>query len=142
MATSRLSDEKLGIDIMDTALITSMVDVKSIRKDRNSVISTENIIRYESNDVEFAGRPQVVANMEEIALKALHVDDGALNLAPSQLDLINDTILDKKLKTREVADVTRCSKRSIKAIHSNLHYLRTIKAPPSQMVAEGGVYGL
>ena len=61
MATSRLSDEKLGIDIMDTALITSMV-------------------------------------------------------APSQLDLINDTILDKKLKTREVADVTRCSKRSIKAI--------------------------
>lgn len=75
MATYRLSDEEGEMDIMDTVSITSMGDAKPIRKDRNSVISTENLIRYESNDVEFAGRPQVVANMEEIALKALHIDD-------------------------------------------------------------------
>lgn len=72
MATTRLSEEKVE---MDTASTISIEDSKSIRKDRSSVASTDSLIRYESNDVEFAGRPQVVANMEEIALKALHTDD-------------------------------------------------------------------
>jgi hypothetical protein len=75
MASTRLSEEKAEIDIMDTASINFMEDTKSILKDSSSVISTEDLIRYESNDVEFAGRPQVIANMEEIALKALHIDD-------------------------------------------------------------------
>jgi hypothetical protein len=30
-----------------------------------------------------------------------------------------------------MADVAKCSERSIKAIHSNLHYFRTTKAPPN-----------
>lgn len=66
----------------------------------------------------------------------------ALNLAPSQHGLINNMILDKTPKTREAADVAGYCERSIKAIHSNLHYFRTTKAPPSQMVAEGSVHGL
>lgn len=55
----------------------------------------------------------------------------APNLAPSQHDLIHDMILDKKFKTYEMANVARCSQRSIKAIRSNLHYLGTTKAPPN-----------
>lgn len=42
--------------------------------EKNSVKSTENLIPSESQDFEKADKP-VVANMEEIALKALHVDD-------------------------------------------------------------------
>ena len=41
-------------------------------------ISTESLTRYsttDGNDVEGAGRKPVVANMEDMALKALHVDD-------------------------------------------------------------------
>jgi hypothetical protein len=55
----------------------------------------------------------------------------ALNLAPSQHDLIKDMILDKKLKTNKMADVAECSERSIKAIRSNIHYYGTTKAPPN-----------
>ena len=40
-------------------------------------------------------------------------------------------ILDKKLKTSEMANVAECSERSIKAICSNLHYFSTTKAPPN-----------
>ena len=55
----------------------------------------------------------------------------ALNLAPSQHGLIHHIILGKKLKTREMADVAGCSKRSIKVIRSNLYYFRTIQVPPN-----------
>ena len=75
MAANRFSKEKVEVDIMDTASINFMEDTKSIEKDRVSMTSTDNLIRYESNDIEDTGRLQVVANMEEIALKALHVDD-------------------------------------------------------------------
>lgn len=39
--------------------------------------STENLVRYETNDAELAGEKRMVeeANMETIALKALHIDD-------------------------------------------------------------------
>lgn len=37
--------------------------------------STETLTRTDSQDVEDNGRDPVVANMEEIALKALHTDD-------------------------------------------------------------------
>jgi transposase len=53
----------------------------------------------------------------------------APNLASSQHDLIHDMIVDKKLKTRQMANVAECSERSIKAIRSNLHYFGTTKAP-------------
>jgi transposase len=39
-------------------------------------------------------------------------------------------MLDKKLKTNKIADITEYSKCSIKAIYSNIHYYRTTKAPP------------
>ena len=55
----------------------------------------------------------------------------APNLASSQHDLIQDMILDKKLKTWQMTNVTECSERLIKAIRSNIHYYRTIKAPPN-----------
>jgi len=38
-------------------------------------------------------------------------------------------ILDKKLKTNEMADIAQCSERSVKAIRSNLHYYGSTKAP-------------
>jgi hypothetical protein len=41
-----------------------------------SGFSTESLVRYETRDSERAAEP-VVANMETIALKALHVDDDA-----------------------------------------------------------------
>jgi hypothetical protein len=53
----------------------------------------------------------------------------APNLASSQHDLIQDMILDKKLKTWQMTNVTECSERLIKAIRSNIHYYGTIKAP-------------
>jgi hypothetical protein len=40
-------------------------------------------------------------------------------------------ILDKKLKTHEIANVAECSERSIKAIRSNLYSFGTTKAPPN-----------
>jgi len=40
-------------------------------------------------------------------------------------------ILNKKLKTYEMANVAECSERSIKAIRSNLYYFGTTKAPPN-----------
>ena len=40
-----------------------------------SVLTNEHLIRYESRDAELAGQGPVVANMETIALKALHIDD-------------------------------------------------------------------
>jgi hypothetical protein len=52
----------------------------------------------------------------------------APNLAPSQHNPIHDMIVDEKLKTRQMADVAKCSERSIKAIRSNLHYFGTTKA--------------
>jgi hypothetical protein len=55
----------------------------------------------------------------------------APNLASSQHDLIHDMIVNKKLKTRQMANLTECSKHSIKAIRSNIHYYGTIKAPPN-----------
>ena len=55
----------------------------------------------------------------------------APNLAPSQHDLIHDTILDNSLKTYEMANVAECSERSIKAIRSNLHCFGSTKAPPN-----------
>jgi hypothetical protein len=55
----------------------------------------------------------------------------APNLAPSQHDPIRAIILDKMLKTREMANVAECSERSIKAIRSNLYYFGTTKAPPN-----------
>ena len=33
--------------------------------------------------------------------------------------------------TREMVDAAECSERSIKVIHSNLHYFRSTKAPPN-----------
>ena len=63
------------METIDSASTTSMEDFKSIRKDRHSVISTENLVRYDTNDVEGTGRPAVVVDMEEIALKTLHIDD-------------------------------------------------------------------
>jgi len=55
----------------------------------------------------------------------------APNLASSQHGLIQDMIIDKKLKTRQMANVVECSERSIKAIRSNIHYYRTTKTPPN-----------
>jgi hypothetical protein len=55
----------------------------------------------------------------------------APNLASSQHDLIHGMIVDKKFKTRQMADVAEYSERSIKAIRSNLYYLGITKAPPT-----------
>ena len=77
MPVTRIGKDKFEMKTTDSASITSRQDPKSIRIDRSSVISTENLIRYETNNVEVAGRKPMVANMEEIALKALHVDDDA-----------------------------------------------------------------
>ena len=38
-------------------------------------------------------------------------------------------IVNKKLKTRQMANVAKCSERSIKVIRLNLYYFGTIKAP-------------
>ena len=54
----------------------------------------------------------------------------APNLAGSQHDLIRDKIIHQKLTTRELADAARCSKRSIKAIRSNLRYFGSTKGNP------------
>jgi hypothetical protein len=53
----------------------------------------------------------------------------AQNLAPSQHDLIQDMILDNKLKAYEMANIAECSERSIKAICSNVRYFGTTKTP-------------
>lgn len=55
----------------------------------------------------------------------------APNLAPSKHDLIRAMILDKKLKTPEMANVAECSERSIKTVRSNIHYFGTTKASPN-----------
>ncbi len=55
----------------------------------------------------------------------------APNLARSQHDLIRDMILDKKLKTNQMADVAECSARSVKGIRSNLRHFGTTRAPPN-----------
>ena len=61
----------------------------------------------------------------------------APNLAPSQHDMIQDMILDKKLKTNKMADIAGCSERSIKAIRSNIHYYGTNLQKLLRMVVEG-----
>jgi hypothetical protein len=55
----------------------------------------------------------------------------APNLDRSQHYLIQDMVLDKKLKTNEMADIAERSERSIKAIRSNLHYYGGTKASPN-----------
>lgn len=47
----------------------------SFEKTKSEVASTESLVRYETWDAEKNGEQEVVANMETIALKALHVDD-------------------------------------------------------------------
>lgn len=47
----------------------------------------------------------------------------------SQHDIIQDMLLDKKLKTKEMADIVECSEDSVKAIRLNLHYYGSTKAP-------------
>jgi len=68
---------------LPTAVTTDIGDFKmdtgsssSLEKTKTTV-STENLVKVETeaHDAERAGYPPVVANMEEIALKALHVDD-------------------------------------------------------------------
>ncbi len=47
-----------------------------------SEFSTESLVRYENQeDFEKGGAEPVVASMETIALKALHVDDGTYRSA-------------------------------------------------------------
>jgi hypothetical protein len=52
--------------------------------------------------------------------------------AEPQHDLIHDMIRDGSLVAAQMADVAGCSKHSIKAIRSNLHYFGTTKAPPKR----------
>lgn len=56
----------------------------------------------------------------------------APNLAASQHNLIRDMIISKLLKKdAQMAEVARCSTRSIKHIRSNLRCFGTTKAPPN-----------
>jgi hypothetical protein len=48
----------------------------------------------------------------------------APNLAVSQHDLIRDMVISKSLITTQMAEVTSCSTRSIKAIRSSLYYMK------------------
>jgi transposase len=52
----------------------------------------------------------------------------APHLATSQHPLIRDMILDGTLTAAQMATVTDCSKRSVKAIRSNLRHFHSIKA--------------
>ena len=78
MAAFRSGRETARIATMDSASTSSLEKTMSEEKDRMSITSTDSLVRYETTDVELAGRQPVVANMEEIALKALHVDDDPL----------------------------------------------------------------
>ena len=55
----------------------------------------------------------------------------APNLALSQHKLIEGMILSKSLSDRQMADVARCSTRSIRSIRSNLRCFGDTKAPPN-----------
>ena len=55
----------------------------------------------------------------------------APNLARSQHELIYDMIASKSLSTVQMAEVARCTPRSIKAIRSNIHYFGSTRAPPN-----------
>jgi hypothetical protein len=79
MATTRSVKEVEMGDIANmraaSASSFSVDDKTSIMKGKSPMDSTETLVRYETNDAELAGSGPVVANTEEIALKALHVDD-------------------------------------------------------------------
>ena len=53
----------------------------------------------------------------------------APHLATSQHHLIRDMILDETLTAAQMATAAGCSKRSVKAIRSNLHHFHSTKAP-------------
>ncbi|XPS78855.1 hypothetical protein M3J09_010858 [Ascochyta lentis] len=53
----------------------------------------------------------------------------APNLAASQHNQIRDMILARTLTTAQMATVTGCSERSIKATRSNLRHFNSSKAP-------------
>ena len=76
MATSR-SGKELELGSMPAASLSSFSmddDKMSYRKGNSPMDSQETLVRYEG-DSELAGSEPVVANTEEIALKALHTDD-------------------------------------------------------------------
>jgi len=74
MATIRSG--KGGADIGMVELGDSRASSSSFDDGSKNMVSSESLVRYETNDVEFLRvEKPVVANMEEIALKALHVDD-------------------------------------------------------------------
>jgi hypothetical protein len=60
----------------DTMDLKMSASTSSLEKTIISGFSTESLVRYETRDSERADEP-VVANMETIALKALHIDDDA-----------------------------------------------------------------
>ena len=73
--TGRWVPESIDMINMNTASTTSLeIDDKMSFRKETAHASTESLVRYETNDVEASNEP-VVANMETIALKALHVDD-------------------------------------------------------------------
>lgn len=76
MATTRSGKEmELGNMLVASVSSFSMDDDKmSYRKGKSPMDSQETLVRYEG-DAELAGSEPVVANTEEIALKALHIDD-------------------------------------------------------------------
>lgn len=79
-----------GSKSFDDGASVQMRDFKS--KLTNS--STETLTRTDSQDVEDNGRHPVVANMEEIALKALHTDeDPSLNPWTFRMFFLGDFIL-------------------------------------------------
>jgi hypothetical protein len=51
------------------------------------------------------------------------------NLAAFQHALIRDMVLSKSLKGKHMATIAGCSDRTIRAIASNLHYLRLHRSP-------------
>jgi hypothetical protein len=73
--TGRWDPESIGMVNMNVASTTSLeIDNKMSFRKETAQASTVRLVRYETNDVEASNEP-VVANMETIALKALHVDD-------------------------------------------------------------------
>ncbi len=68
MAGTRSGRRTATMSTTDSAMTSSFEKMKS-------ETSVESLVRYETRDAEKNGEPEVVANMETIALAALHVDD-------------------------------------------------------------------
>ena len=70
MASTRFGRKSPKVTVDSDSASTTSLELQKLDEK-----STESLVRYETQDAELAGEKRVVANMEDIALKALHIDD-------------------------------------------------------------------